>query len=110
MAVTGRRHVVGIGRRCRRRRDTRIGRELSAATAAAGRRRSAYATAIAAADADAHVLVFAGRRERVVDVRHESRQGTAGHRTFRRGGRSVRERTRRQAFCEFRAFHFDVRR
>lgn len=112
MAVAGRRHGVGIGRRRRRRRDARVGRELTAATATAGRGRPARPAAdtAAAATAAADVFVFAGRRERVVDVRHEPRQRTTGHGPFRRGGRRVRERARRQAFGEFRALQFDVRR
>lgn len=100
-AAVGRHHLVRVRRRGRRRRDPRVGRELPAAGAAAG---------ALGRSAAAHVFVFAGRRERVVDVRHEPGQRAAGHGPFGRRRRRVRERARRQAFREFSALQLDVRR
>lgn len=109
-AAAGGRRLVRVGRRGRRRRYTGIGRELSAVRlgrfAGGGRRVARVVIAVAVAAA---VVV---RRERVVDVRHEPGQRTAGHRPpFGRGRRRVRERTRRrQPFGELRALQFDVGR
>lgn len=118
-AAAGGRRLVRVGRRGRRRRYTGIGRELPAVRlgrfagndGGGGRRvaRVVVAVAVAVAVAAAAVVV---RRERVVDVRHEPGQRTAGHRPpFGRGRRRVRERTRRRKpFGELRALQFDVGR
>lgn len=102
VAAAGRHHLVRVGRRGRRRGDARVGRELPAAGAAAG--------ALGRPAAHVFVFVFAGRRERVVDVRHEPGQRAAGHGPFGRRRRRVRERARRQPFREFGALQLDVRR
>lgn len=107
--IADRRRFVRVGRCGRRRRDAGIGRELTATAAAASHRAAAPHRAASRGQVFL-VVVVAGRRERVVDVRHETRQRTAGHGPFGRGRRRVRERARGQPFREFGALQFDVRR
>jgi len=103
MTATSRGHLVRVGRRGGRWRDSRIRRELTAASASG-------AFGWSASDVTADVFIIAGRRERIVDVRYEPGQRSTGNRSFGGRRRRVRERARRQAFGELCALQFDVRR
>jgi len=95
-------HLVGIRRRGRWWRYTRVRRELPVTNVA-----SNAATALGLST-DAQVFIVASWWECVIDVRDKPGQRTTGYGSFRGRWWRVRKRTCRQTFCKFGTLQFDV--